>query len=129
MRPSDDVILYTILVEDKVAGIIYLEPRSTKISDVGYLLMEDYRKKGVIQLVLVTVLDQLFGQLLPNGGLEQVWAFVNRKNDQSLRFHEKIGMQELPSQDISRIFAFSQDGWRKAAPKVAKSGISRFRKG
>jgi hypothetical protein len=141
LLPLTDHAVYTILVDDQVAGFFYLKkwdglPRNGL--EMAYCLIKAFRGRGILELTLVTILSQLFGIRLPDGeNLEVVCAFVERTNLSSSKAHQRMGMDRLlpDGKDLtnpeSNVFyenyQFSEENWGTVAPMLEERGSQKFR--
>ncbi len=131
LRPHDDSAKYTILAEGNVVGFFCLETPAIDLLGVGmnmsFCLVEAYRGRGVTSLVLFAVLNDLFGRSTINGQeMKQVLATVDVDNKHSIRFHERIGIQENKLGGSHRFFVFSKENWNVLAPRLDEDGRGRF---
>jgi [ribosomal protein S5]-alanine N-acetyltransferase len=84
---SDEFYAIELKKEQKVIGNIYLGKRSFNTRELGYVLNENYQRKGYGSDASEAVIEYMFNQ-----GVHRIYAECAPQNEPSWKLMEKIGM-------------------------------------
>ncbi len=131
-----DHMVYTILIKGQVAGFFYfktwkgLKPNEL---EMAYCVLDSFRRKGVLEVALLTILGILFGVRIPNGRLERVSAFVEENNETSKQAHTKLGFKRLRDVEdddnpkiIYQHYQIERTSWHQMAKKLETNAKRKF---